>query len=141
MNATTDNQSLLAQRVLSSLQSAQAQVDGIKKRSTRLSLTTLLSSAAAALIAGLTAAMGPLVGEGIPGWRMACTVAALFSFVATIGSGFQQQSKYEERLLQGNQCVGRLKALDIALATGRKSLDELGAEYEDIALNYPDFIK
>lgn len=141
MNEMSDRQNILGQRILESLKYAQAYHDRLGKTNSRLSLTSLASSAAATLVAGVTAVGGPLVGEGIPGWRLACSVAALLGFIATLATGFHQQLKLDERQTLGNQCIGRLKALEVSLATQRKSWDEIGAEYEDITRNYPEWIR
>jgi hypothetical protein len=135
-----DREKILTQHVRNSLAKAEADVNGLSRRNTRMIITGLSSSAAATLVAGVTAASGPVVGTGIPGWRLACSVAAILAFIATVATGVQQQLKYEERLVNGNQCVGRLRALDVALTTGSRSLDDIGSEYEDIARSYPEFV-
>jgi hypothetical protein len=142
MAQNVDNRGqVLAQHVQNSLAKAEADVNGLGKRNMRMIVTGLSSSAAATLVAGVTAAGGPVVGTGIPGWRLACSVAAILAFIATVVTGVQQQLKYEERLVNGNQCVGRLRALDVALTTGSRSMEDIVKEYEDIAKNYPDFIE
>jgi hypothetical protein len=135
-----ERQNLLAQRVNGSLAKAEQNVTGLRKTNARLVIAGLSSSALATLVAGLTAAAGPLVGTGIPAWRLACVVAAIFAFIATISTGLHQQYKYEERLVEGNQCLGRLKALDVAIMTGRRSWDEISADYEDITRSYPEYL-
>lgn len=135
------NQNLLAQQVRESLSTAQAYNASLGRTNTRLLIASLASSAATTLVAGVTAVAGPLIGEGIPGWRLACSVAALFGFAATLATGYHQQLKLDERLALGNQCIGRLKALDIAIVTSRKSWEEVGTEYEDIVRNYPQWIQ
>lgn len=132
---------ILTERVHQSLTQTEVQLAGLRSKHSRLTFTSITFSAATTLVAGITTVTGPLVGEGIAGWRLACAVAALFAFIATIAGGLLQQSKYEERLARGDQCIGRLKALNVAASTGRKSWDEIGAEFEDLARNYPEYIQ
>ena len=123
----------LAQRVKASLQKAEGIVSGLRKANARLLITGMASSAASTLVAGITAAQGPVVGEGIEGWRVACIVAAVFGFVSTVSTGLTQQLKISDRLSKGTQCVGRLKSLDIVIATGSRAWEEIVKEYEEIA--------
>jgi hypothetical protein len=49
-----------------------------------------------------------------------------------------QQMKINERLMQATQCVGRLRALEVALATGSQSWEEITKEYGEIVKTYPE---
>jgi hypothetical protein len=129
----------LARRVSASLRKAQQHVSRLRRTNTRLLITGIASSAASTLVAGITAAQGPVVGEGTEGWRVACIVAAVFAFVSTVSSGLGQQLKTGDRLLEGRQCVGRLRALDVTIATGSREWEEIVQEYEEIAKTYPEF--
>lgn len=40
------------------------------------------------------------------------------------------KKQFEDRLMQGNQCVGRLLILDLAITTGSRSWEEAAKEYE-----------
>ncbi len=73
--------------VAESLQKAEEAVANLQKTHSRIVVTTLFSSGAATLIAGITAATGPSAEIGIEGWRTACILAAIFGFVSTVGSG------------------------------------------------------
>jgi hypothetical protein len=50
------------------------------------------------------------------------------------------KKKFEERLTQGNQCVGRLLSLDLALTTGSRTFEEVAKEYSEIVKAFPDFV-
>jgi hypothetical protein len=127
--------------VKDSLQKAQGHASSLRKNNGRLLVAGIVSSAATTLVAGFTAAQGPVVGgDGVAGWRLACIVAAVFGFVSTVCTGLSQQMKFSDRLSQGNQCVGRLRSLDVAITTGSRGWDEIAREYEDIAKTYPDLI-
>jgi hypothetical protein len=136
----TQDLKTLAQIVNNSLRNTQTKVAGLRKSNTRLLIASIVCSAATTLVAGSTAAAGPVVGEGIPGWRLACIVAAAFAFISTVSTALMQQLKIDERLVLGNQCVGRLKDLDLAIATGTRPWDEITRDYGDILKTYPEFI-
>ena len=65
-------------------------------------------------------------------------MAAVFAFVSTVSTALIQQMKTGERLIQGTQCVGRLKALQVAMATGSQSWEEIVKEYTEIVKTYPE---
>jgi hypothetical protein len=137
---STPDRNALARRVEASLQKAEGIVSGLRKANTRLLVAGMASSAAATLVAGITAAQGPVVGTGIEGWRVACIVAAVFAAASTVSTGLNQQLKFSDRLAKGTQCVGRLKSLDIVIATGSRGWEEIVKEYEEIAKTYPELI-
>jgi hypothetical protein len=137
---STPDRNALARRVEASLQKAEGIVSGLRKANTRLLVAGMASSAAATLVAGITAAQGPVVGTGIEGWRVACIVAAVFAAASTASTGLNQQLKISDRLAKGTQCVGRLKSLDIVIATDSRGWEEIVKEYEEIAKTYPELI-
>jgi hypothetical protein len=128
-------------RIKNSLEYAERQAANLRKTETRLQVITLVSSAAATLVAGVTAAQGPLVGEGDQGWRLACIAAAVFAFVCTVSTGLNQQLRINDRLAENIQCVGRLKSLDVAIVTGSRTRDEVKKDYEEVARTFPELIK
>ena len=134
------DRSLLAQSVKTSIKKAEKIVARLRRTNTSLLTTTTVSSAASTLVAGVTAAMGPIIGEGPEGWRAACLLAAILAFVSTVATGVSQQLKISDQLSEGKQCVGRLRILDVGMKTGRRSWDDIVSEFEEIAQAYPEFI-
>ncbi len=137
---STQDRNALVQRVKASLQKAEEIVSGLRKANTRLLVAGMASSAASTLVAGITAAQGPVVGEGTEGWRVACIVAAVFGFASTVSTGLSQQLKINDRLSEGTQCVSKLRSLDVVITTGSRSWEEIVKEYEEIAKTYPELI-
>lgn len=129
-----------AQMVKASLHRAEERASGLRQTNTRLLVASIVSSAATAVVAGGTSVMGPVVGQGIPGWRLACTVAAILAFTSTVCTALTQQMRIGERLTEGNQCVGRLRSLDLAIVAGGHSWEEVTEEYADIAKTYPELL-
>jgi len=137
---SNSKQALLNQRIQSSLRRAETYTLGLRKAYTRLVIVGLVSSAATTLVAGGTALQGPLVGSGTIGWRITCIVAALLSLISAICMGAGQQLKLGERLPQGLLCVGRLRALDMALAIERRDWNDIAIEYEEIVKGFSDVL-
>lgn len=129
---------LLTSRVQTSLRKAEAHVSRVRKTTTRLLITGIVSSAATTLVTGITAAAGPVVGEGIPGWRLACAVGAVLAFLATVCIGINEQLRMGDRAARGQEGVGRLRALDLALVAGNRPPAELLHEYEEILKGWSD---
>lgn len=136
----TLDRNALTQRARASLIRAEEIVSGLRKAHTRLLVLGMATSAAATLVAGITAAQGPMLGQGPEGWRLMCIIAAVFAFGSTASTGLHQQLKIGDRLSEGTQCVGRLKSLDVVMTTGSRGWDEIAKEYEEIAKTYPELI-
>jgi len=135
-----EQQDLLVQEIKSSLTKAEKNLSGRKKVNTTLLITGMTSSAAATLVAGITAAGGPVIGTGPEGWRIACIIAAIFGFAATVTNGLGQQLKVNESLIECTHCVNKLRSLNMGITTGKKNWEEIIEEYEELAISYPELI-
>jgi MFS family permease len=135
------NQQEFISRVRDSLRKVELQTIQIRKTNTSLSFGGMASAGIATLVAGLTSALGPLVGEGISGWRLACIVAALFSFIATIVAGLNQQLRLNDRLSENQKCLGRLSALEFSITSGSQNWAEITKEYSEILRSYPELLR
>ena len=134
-----------AASVKTSLSAAKNKTASIRKRDSQLFVANVVSPAAATLLATLAATIG---GNSIftqaaaqsedGGWRLACILVAIFGFIATVSGVFKKQ--FEDRLTQGNQCVGRLLTLDLAITTASSSWEEAAREYGEIVKSFPEFI-
>jgi hypothetical protein len=131
--------------VKASLNAAKNKTAGIRKTDSQLFMANVISPAVATLIAALAAAIGgnnmfaqAATQSEDGGWRLACILVAIFSFIGTVSSMFKKQ--FEERLTKGNQCVGRLLSLDLAITTGSGSWEEATKEYREIVKTFPEFV-
>ena len=131
--------------VKASLNTAKIKTARIRKTDSQLFVANVVSPAAATLLAGLTAAVGgntlfvqAASQSNDGGWRLACILVAIFGFIATVSGMFKKQ--FDDRLVQGNQCVGRLLSLDLAITTGSSDWEEVTKEYGDIVKAFPEFI-
>ena len=141
----TQDHAGFAALVKASLNTAKDKTASIRKKDTQLFVANVVSPAAATLVAALAATIGgnamfaqaALQSED-GGWRLACVLVAIFSFIATVSSMFKKQ--FEDRLTQGNQCVGRLLTLDLAIKTGSSSWEEAAREYGEVVKTFPEFV-
>ena len=131
--------------VKASLNTAKIKTARIRKTDSQLFVANVVSPAAATLLAGLTAAVGgntlfvqAASQSNDGGWRLACILVAIFGFIATVSGMFKKQ--FDDRLVQGNQCVGRLLSLDLAINTGSSGWEEAAKEYGEIVKAFPEFI-
>ncbi len=135
----------LAGSVKASLNTAKQKTDALRRRDSQLFMANVVSPAAATLLAALAALVGgnqmfPQAAAQMEdgGWRLACALVAIFGFIATISGMFKKQ--FDDRLAQGNQCVGELLKLDLAITTGSSDWDAAAKEYGEIVKTYPEFI-
>jgi hypothetical protein len=131
--------------VKASLNIAKNKTAGIRKTDSQLFMANVVSPAAATLLAAFAAAIGgnSMFAQAAAqsedgGWRFACILVAIFSFIGTVSSMFKKQ--FEDRLARGNQCVGRLLSLDLAITTESSSWEAAAKEYGEIVKAFPEFV-
>ena len=141
----TQSRDAFINSVKASLNTAKIKTARIRKTDSQLFVANVVSPAAATLLAGLTAAVGgntlfvqAASQSNDGGWRLACILVAIFGFIATVSGMFKKQ--FDDRLVQGNQCVGRLLSLDLAITTGGSNWEEVTKEYREIVKAFPEFI-
>ncbi|MCB0077655.1 MAG: hypothetical protein KDD73_09520 [Anaerolineales bacterium] len=140
MQAPPTNLERIEARIRASAEKAERITERLRRLNQGYLIASITSSGVSTLVAGLTAAQGPVVGSGIEGWRVACLVAALFAFISTVVTLLNQQMKISDRLAEGTRCVGRLRALDVMLLMGHQDWQKITGEYEDIVRAHPDFV-
>ena len=140
VDASGLDRNAFAQMVKASLRTAENHTARLRSTNTRLLVAGIVSSTVTTLVAGGTVATSTVVNMPDQGWRIACIVAAGLAFISAVSTGLTQQLRLGDRASQGNQCVGRLRALDVAITLGNHSWDEITKEYEEITRIYPDLI-
>ena len=129
---------IIARRIRESLKATERHSARFGKINFGLYASGIISGAAATLVAGMAALSGPVVGQGTTGWQITCLIAAVFGFIATLSTGFSGPAI--ERNTQSKLCYGRLKSLDVSVATGSRTWDEITQEYEDITREYANLV-
>ena len=140
MTDTPMAQNTFISHLQTSLAKAQKASAGYRRLNLVLVLTSLSSSALGTLITGLTVANGPIIGTGVPGWRISCILAAILGFLTTMSVGLSQQLRVSERLANSHNCSGRLRALELILATQSKPWDLVVQDYETVLREFPDIL-
>ena len=128
----------MTRKIQDSLTKATAYTKQQGKMNSTLTLITTIGSAVTAFITALTAIEGPTVIPGLLDWQNACGIGAVLSLITTVSSGMGQQLNVSQKLIDGSQCTGRLRALEFAAASRTKGADELAAEYADILRTFPN---
>ena len=131
----------LEQKIHASLANADLYTQRNQKLNSALAITVIVSSALTAFLTGLTAAQGPVVIQGVLDWQGACSIGAVLSVITTISSGVSQQMNISRRLIEGSQCVGRLRALELVASTKTREVSEITNEYAEILRTYAEVTK
>ncbi len=144
-HSESNAQALFIQTVKSNLTSVKTKVAQLRRTDTQLFVLDTVSPAAATLVAALAAGIGgnhlfvqAAAQSEDGGWKVACILAAIFGFIATISGMFKKQ--YDDRLARGNQCVGRLLSLDLALTTSGGDWEAAAREYGELIKTFPEFL-
>ncbi len=141
----SQDQAAFIQSVKANLASAREKVTRIRRTDTQLFVTNVISPAAATSISALAAAIGgnrmfsqaaSQIEDG--GWILACGLVAVFGFIATVSGVFKKQ--FDDQLALGNQCVGRLLALDLAITNGSAGWEEAAKGYSEVIKAFPEIL-
>ncbi len=131
---------ILGTRIQTCLQQVESLTVRLRKTNAILLILGAVNSAVATLITALTAAVGPVIGEGPAGWRTSCIIGAVFAFGSTICVGLDKQLRTTDRLAVAHQALGRLRILDMAMLTGNRPWQEITKEFEDLFTTYPEIV-
>ena len=83
---------------------------------TRLLIISIICGAAATVLAGGTVIGGQSALEAIGGWRILCSIVAVFTASGTVAGALHKSFQITTRLSSAEKCVARLRALDVAIA-------------------------
>jgi uncharacterized membrane protein len=117
-------------------------VKRLRKTNSRFIIISLIASVLATLLAGSTAFMGPLAGQGPPAWKWTCGIVALFTATATVFTGLQKQLTVSERLSKATECAGKLRGIDFAISNAKSEDDKEEAitDYRKVLEVYSEFM-
>jgi hypothetical protein len=83
---------------------------------TRLLIISILCGAAATVLAGGTVIGGKPALEALGGWRILCSIVAVFTASGTAAGALHKSLQITTRLSSAEKCVARLRALDATIA-------------------------
>ncbi len=132
----------MTEEIRKSLQKAEASVAKLRKTNSAFIIISLIASVLATLLAGSTALMGPLAGQGPPAWKWTCGIVAVFTATATIFTGLQKQLTISEKLSKATECAGKLRAIDFTISNARNEQDKDEAinDYKKVLEVYNEFV-
>jgi hypothetical protein len=141
MESSVDaERNVVRERIKESLQKVNAQAVKLRNANFRLVTVSLCVSALATLLAGLTAALGPLAGQGPSAWKLTCAAVAGFTALAGLMTGLHQKLSISDKLAKSFACAGRLNSLEISLALSKKDPETAVKEYEELLTSYPELL-
>lgn len=129
-------------KVRQSLEKAQGNVAKLRKANSRYIVISLVASVLATLLAGSTAFMGPLAGQGATAWKWTCGIVAAFTATATVFTGLQKQLMISEKLSKATECVGKLRGIDFTLSNAANEEDKQEAlnDYRKVLEVYSEYV-
>lgn len=132
----------MREEILKSLAKAEAGVLALKKTNTRFIVISLVASVLATVLAGSTALLGPLAGQGPQAWKWTCGIVALFTATATIFTGLHKQLTVSERLAKATECSGKIRSIRFSLDNAKNEGDREKAfdEYKRVLEVYSEFV-
>ncbi len=132
----------MTEEIKKSLQKAESSVAKFRKTNSAFIVISLIASVLATLLAGSTALMGPLAGQGPPAWKWTCGIVAVFTATATIFTGLQKQLTISEKLSKATECAGKLRAIDFTISNARneEDRDEAINDYKKVLEVYSEFV-
>src|SRR5262245_59568480 len=116
-NRADDHEELL-KRISQSLEHAAGKAATLKRRNTFMISAGLVAGAVGTILAGLASARGPLAGQGAGAWKVTCGLIGVLTACATLLPGLNQRLSIPDRLVKASACIGRLRALEIAITLG-----------------------
>ncbi|HVO73482.1 MAG TPA: hypothetical protein VMT35_05635 [Ignavibacteriaceae bacterium] len=139
-NSIDKERNIIREKIKESLLKVNTQAARLRSSNFRLITVSLCASAFATLLAGLTAALGPLAGQGAPAWKITCGAVAGFTALAGLMTGLHQKLGISDRLAKSFACAGRLNSLEISLSISKKDPVSIAKEYEELIGSYPELL-
>lgn len=102
-----------------------------------LLVTSIVLGTLATVLAGGTAAGGTPVMNSLGGWRVICSIVAVFTAVATISGTLHRTFQVTNHLAAAVGCIGKLKSLELAITVTRTEPREVAEGYRQIIEEYP----
>jgi len=125
-----------------SLRKAEFNVLKLRKTNSRYIYISLVASVLATLLAGSTAFLGPLAGQGTSAWKWTCGIVAVFTATATVFTGLHKQLTVSERLAKATECAGKLRSIDFGMTNSPSESDktEIIKDYKKVIEIYSEYI-
>jgi len=138
----SDAQAEFLSQVEEDLGAARRVVARYRRKYRRFVIGGVVSGSIAAVLTGSVAAGGPTLADAMGGWRIVCSLAAVFAATGAALTGIQERLRTPEHVAQADACVAQLTALRFALRTGTdgKELKAHEDEYREILRKYTRYL-
>jgi hypothetical protein len=100
---------------------------------TRLLIISIICGAMATILAGGTVIGGKAALDAVGGWRILCSVVALFTASGTVAGALHKSFQITTRLSNAEKCVARLRALDATIAATDLPIEKALETFERIS--------
>jgi hypothetical protein len=140
VDSMSDPQSEFLKQVEEDLHTARRVVARYRRKYRRLVIGGVVSGSVAAALTGSVAVGGPALADAMGGWRIVCSLAAVFAATAAALTGIQERMRTPEHVAQADACVAQLTALRFALRTNVTDLDAHQDEYREILRKYTRYL-
>ena len=100
---------------------------------TRLLLISIVCGAVATLLAGGAVVGGKPALDAMGGWRILCTIVALFTASGTATGAIHKTLQFTNRVSNAEKCIARLRALDATIAVSVLPTEEALAMFRQIS--------
>ena len=135
MSTTTKSQKRdeLLGAVQDALHRAEAYCARVRPWDSRLSIISILCGAAATVLAGGAVAGGKPAMDALGGWRILCSIVAVFTASGTAAGALHKTLQITTRVSNAEKCIARLRALEAAIAATDMPADEALQKYQRIS--------
>lgn len=114
----------LTKAVSDALGRAEAHCGKFRPWDTRLSVMSIACGAIATVLAGGAVAGGKPALDAFGGWKILCTIVALFTAAATASSSLHKSLQISNRVANAERCIARLRALEAGLRASELPVHE-----------------
>jgi hypothetical protein len=100
---------------------------------TRLLIISIICGAVATVLAGGTVIGGQSALDALGGWRILCSIVAVFTASGTVAGALHKSLQITSRLSNAEKCVARLRALDVTIAASDLPIDNALETFQRIS--------
>ena len=119
--------------VRNALQRAEAYCGRIRPWDSRLSILSILCGAIATVLAGGAVAGGKPAMDTLGGWRILCSIVAVFTAAGTTAGALHKTLQITTRVSSAEKCIARLRALEATIAATDSPAEDALQRFQRIA--------
>jgi hypothetical protein len=119
--------------VRDALQRAEAYCGKIRPWDSRLSVISILCGAIATVLAGGAVAGGKPAMDALGGWRVLCSMVAVFTAAGTTAGALHKTLQITTRVSSAEKCISRLRALEATIAATDSPAEEALQKFQRIS--------